>query len=82
MKQKTSFKERLVDACLELIISAVCLIIGAGLFLLFGKNPWELDFETLALVGVGIFLAAALAVGALVYLIKKKKKEKKTNEPS
>jgi len=81
MKQKETFKERLIDALLELVLGAVFVAIGIGLIYLFGENPWDMDFESLALIGVGAFLALAAAIGGIVCFIKKKKKGNK-NEPS
>ena len=77
MKQKETFKERLIDALLELVLGAVFVAIGIGLIYLFGENPWDMDFESLALIGVGAFLALAAVIGAIVYFIKKKKGKKK-----
>ena len=77
MKQKETFKERLIDALLELVLGAVFVAIGIGLIYLFGENPWEMDFENLAIIGVGAFLALAAAIGGIVYFINKKKGKKK-----
>ena len=78
MKTKETFKERLLDSLLELLFAAVFLAIGIGLVLLFKKNPWELDFETLALIGIGAAAVLIATIAIVVYLVKKIKKRKKT----
>ncbi len=75
MKQKETFKERLLDAIFELIFGLIFVAVGIGIWVVFGKNPWELDFEALALIGMGALAVVALAVGAVIYFIKKRNKK-------
>ena len=65
MKQKTTFKERLKEAALEIVITLIALCIGGGLVFLFGKNPFELDLEILALIGIGILIILILIAASL-----------------
>ena len=80
MKQKTTFKERLCDSLLELLLTALFLGIGIGLILLFGNNPFDIDFETVLLIGIAVFLFTSAIIVAVIYFVKKKKGKK--NEPS
>ncbi|MBQ7333736.1 MAG: hypothetical protein IJW38_05250 [Clostridia bacterium] len=75
MRQKTTFKERLLEALLELIFGLIFVGVGIGIWVIFGENPWELDFEILALIGMGALAVVALAVGIIVYFIKKRNKK-------
>ena len=82
MKQKTSFKERLIEALLELLISVVLFAVGFGLVSLFGGVGWELDFELLALIGCAVIFALALIVWLIFSIIKKNKSKDTKNDAS
>jgi len=76
MKTKISFKARLLDALVELLVAAVFIAIGAGAVVLFGGKPWALDFEVLVLIGIGIFAVLAAIIGVAIYIVKKKRRKK------
>ena len=82
MKQKTTFKERLKEAALEIVITLIALSIGGGLVFLFGKNPFELDLEILALIGIGILIAVILIAAPLHkhFIDKEKGKSESSSE--
>ena len=76
MKQRTPFKERLSDALLELLFGAITVAVGIGIFIIFGENPWNMDFEILALAGLGALTAIVLTVVLAVIFIKKRRNKK------
>ncbi len=83
MKQKESFKKNLLDAILELLFVAFFGGIGVGIIYLFGKIPWDMDIDTLALIGLGAVVFLGTVIGAIIRFIKKKRKKKgNKNEPS
>ena len=76
MKTKISFKVRLLDALVELLVTAAFIAIGVGAVVIFGGEPRELDFEVLALIGIGIFAVSAAIIVVAIYIVKKKKRRK------
>lgn len=65
MKTRESFKERLIDSILELLVGAMFFLIGGAIVLIFGGDAFSFDFETLALIGIG----AAALIGLICFLI-------------
>ena len=74
-KTKKKLKEGLTDALLELILSAVCLVIGIGALVIFGVNIESIDFELAFLLGLVILIAILL----IPFFIKRALIKKKNN---
>ena len=75
-KQKTKFREAIIEALLELLLTAVCFGIGALVLFLFGVNldSTDLDFELIVLIGISSFVLLGV-ICALVQWIKNKKEK-------
>lgn len=75
MKKETKqwWKESLLDSLLEIILGLICLAIGAGIFVLFGKRIDDIDFEFAVLLGLGVILAFVIVIYLIIRLVKKKK---------
>ncbi|MBO5373921.1 MAG: hypothetical protein J6A54_00545 [Clostridia bacterium] len=75
MKKETKkrLKENLLDAILEVVFGVICIAIGAGVLMLFGKSIDDMDFEVMALIGIGVIVAIAILVYLAFRMIKKKK---------
>lgn len=73
-KTKKKLKEGLTDALLELILSAVCLVIGIGALVIFGVNIESIDFELAFLLGLVILIAILLIPFFIKRALIKKKK--------
>lgn len=76
-KQKPKFREAIAEALLELLVTLLCLGIGALILALFGvdfSSP-GLDWDLVVLLGCAVFIAVLVAVYALVQWIKNKKEK-------
>ena len=76
-KQKTKFRAALVELLSELLVTLLCLGIGALILALFGvdfSSP-GLDWDLVVLLGCAVFVAVLVAVYALVQWIKNKKEK-------
>lgn len=76
-KQKPKFREAIIEALLELLVTLLCLGIGALILSLFGvdfSSP-GLDWDLVVLLGCAVFIAVLVAVYALVQWIKNKKEK-------
>ena len=75
-KQKTKFREAIIEALLELLLTAVCFGIGALVLFFFGVNldSPDLDFELIVLIGISPVVLLGV-ICALVQWIKNKKEK-------
>lgn len=76
-KQKPKFREAIAEVFLELLVTLLCLGIGALILALFGvdfSSP-GLDWDLVVLLGCAVFIAVLVAVYALVQWIKNKKEK-------
>ncbi len=82
MKKETKrkWKENLLDAVLEFVLGLVGVVIGVGVFALFGKEIDEIDFELAFLVGIGVVVAISIVVFLIVRAFRKKSKKNDEND--
>ena len=77
MKQKEKSKNNLKGGLVEIVSLIVFAALAIGIWVIFGMNPWNLPFGTLALIGAAI---TALTIAAVVILLRisgKKRDDKK-----
>lgn len=82
--KKRKIREALVEALLEIVLTAICLALGALVLHLFGVDfsLWETDPDTLILTGVFAFLFVLLLVCIIVQWAKSiAKSKRKNNQP-
>lgn len=82
--KKRKIREALVEALLEIVLTAICLALGALVLHLFGVDfsLWETDPDTLILTGVFAFLFILLLVCIIVQWAKSiAKSKRKNNQP-
>lgn len=79
--KKRKIREALVEALLEIVLTAICLALGALVLHLFGVDfsLWETDPDTLILTGVFAFLFVLLLVCIIVQWAKSIAKSKSNN---
>ena len=73
-KQKHKFRAALAELLGELLVTLLCLGIGALILFLFGfdlSSP-KLDWDLVVLLGCAVFIAAFVGIYALVQWIKRK----------
>ena len=75
MKHKSTFKERLSDALLELLLTVIFVTLGIGILLLFDADIAKLDLETSALIGIGAFAVITVLAVIIIRLVGKRKKK-------
>ena len=82
--KKRKIREALVEALLEIVLTAICLALGALVLHLFGVDfsLWETDPDTLILTGVFAFLFVLLLVCIIVQWAKSIAKSKSNNNKS
>ena len=74
-KTKRNWKELLSEALLEIVLSLIFLLIGAGIVALFGVDFSKMDSDLLILIGVAAFFL--FFGGALAYFEKRRKRKGK-----
>ena len=79
--KKRKIREALVEALLEIVLTAICLALGALVLHLFGVDfsLWETDPDTLILTGVFAFFFVLLLVCIIVQWAKSIAKNKRNN---
>ena len=79
--KKRKIREALVEALLEIVLTAICLALGALVLHLLGVDfsMWGTDPDTLILTGVFAFLFVLLLVCIIVQWAKSIAKSKRNN---
>lgn len=79
--KKRKVREALVEALLEIVLTAICLALGALVLHLFGVDfsLWATDPDTLILIGVFAFFFVLLLVCIIVQWAKFIAKNKRNN---
>ncbi|MBQ2710843.1 MAG: hypothetical protein IJD47_02930 [Clostridia bacterium] len=79
--KKRKIREALVEALLEIVLTAICLALGALVLHLFvvDFSLWETDPDTLILIGVFAFFFVLLLVCIIVQWAKSIAKSKSNN---
>ena len=79
--KKRKVREALVEALLEIVLTAICLALGALVLHLFGVDfsMWETDPDTLILTGVFAFFFVLFLVCIIVQWAKSIAKSKRNN---
>ena len=82
--KKRKIREALVEALLEIVLTAICLALGALVLHLFGVDfsMWQTDPDTLILTGVFAFFFVLLLVCIIVQWAKSVAKSKRNNNKS
>ena len=82
--KKRKIREALVEALLEIVLTAICLALGTLVRHLFGVDfsMWETDPDTLILTGVFAFFFVLLLVCIIVQWAKSIAKSKRNNNTS
>ncbi|MBR1954525.1 MAG: hypothetical protein IKC58_04895 [Clostridia bacterium] len=82
--KKRKIREALVEALLEIVLTAICLALGALVLHLFGVDfsTWGTDPDTLILTGVFAFLFVLALVFIIVQWAKSIAKSKSNNNKS
>ena len=75
-KTKKNWKELLSAALLEIVLSLIFLLIGAGVVALFGVDFSKMDSDLLILIGVVAFFL--FFGGALAYFEKRRKRQRRS----
>ena len=75
-KTKRNWKELLSEALLEIVLSLIFLLIGAGVVAIFGVDFSKIDSDLLILIGVVAFFL--FFGGALAYFEKRKKRKRRS----
>ena len=79
--KKRKIREALVEALLEIVLTAICLALGALVLHLFGVDfsLWATDTDTLILTGVFAFFFVLFLVCIIVQWAKSIAKSKRNN---
>ena len=77
MKQNQPFKRSGKETLIEIVSLIVFLALAIGIWVFFGMNPFSLNYETLLLIGLGVFAIVGVAIFMLLrYTAKKRNNEK------
>jgi hypothetical protein len=86
--KKSGFKEKLKenfgDAVLDIVLTLIFFVAGAGLIALFGiEIDYEtMDFDLIVLIGLGALAAVGAVIAAVVVLIKRSRRGRAIDEAS
>lgn len=76
-KEKESFKDRIIDALLELLIAVICLVVGFWVLKLFGVDVSVENADIELIILLGLAVSGAVFVGGYFLFKFLKKKFKK-----